>query len=186
MNLQPNFYQLSDRDFNKAVWPRTVEKSINLKKGLVPFTVFSIERGSKWLDILSTGFAGIYLYSKKIKTIVENNKLTGCTFIPVIIRLKNGKVSSEYYFLSVHGSCGEIDNSLSEKVEVIYESGHKEYQYKGQLFNLDTWDGSDIFSPSNYTSTIITEKTKNIFKENELTNILYEDINSIMRVILDK
>ncbi len=184
MNTLNDFFQISDADTRNAVWARTIEKGVDLTKGIAPSTAFYIKKGSVWYDVLSTGFAGIYLFSEKVRMIISNYKITGCSFIPVIIDTGNGEKRFDYYFLTVIGKCGEIDNSLSQKTEVTYKSGKTGYQYKGVIFDLATWDGSDFFSPSNRISTIITERTKMILDQNGISNIEYMPIGEIMRDVL--
>ena len=42
-------------------------------------------------------------------------------------------------------------------------------------YNENEWDGSDVFLFSNSTGGYITEKVKNIFEKNKITNLRIEE-----------
>ena len=44
-------------------------------------------------------------------------------------------------------------------------------------FNMSEWDGSDVFMFTNSTGIVITEKVKDIFKKNKITNLSSEESN---------
>ena len=44
-------------------------------------------------------------------------------------------------------------------------------------FNISEWDGSDVFMFTNSTGSFITEKVKDIFKKNNITNLSIEESN---------
>lgn len=184
MNTSMDFFLITDSDVRNAVWAWTTNQYVDLRKGIDSSVMFFRKKGNIWCDVITTGFSGIYLVSEKFRKVIIDNKLTGSDFIRIIIETGKGEKRDDYYFLKITGKCGDIDNTLSSKIEVTYRSGKKGYRFKGLLFSLETWDGNDIFSPSNYVSPIISSQAKKVLEESDLSNIEYHSINELVRDII--
>ncbi|MBU2524016.1 hypothetical protein KKG71_02375 [Patescibacteria group bacterium] len=142
--------------------------------------IFKYEDGKHLRDIIDTGTAVLFLISKKFKTILEKNKLTGWKTFPVKVYDKKNQEIPNYYGLTVTGRCGPIDYSKCETYKTKYvEHGPFVKIYKGKYIGLDKWDGSDFFLPIGNYGIIVTEKVANLLKNNKLTNIDLEKLSKV-------
>ena len=86
-----------------------------------------------------------------------------------------------YCFLDITSKCGDImniDGSTIPKCPKCNTPLFKPNDLYGVSFDMDKWDGSDIFVFDNLPNLpIVTEKLKNILVKNKLTNIKFEDIS---------
>ena len=137
--------------------------------------IFKQRYGSKLLDLLDTGCAGLFLISDKLKTVLEENHLTGWKTFPVEINDKNENPILGYYGLSITGICESISFDQSKIVEKQFVStGPICKYYKG--LSISQWDGTDFFSPKKKYQTFITERTVILLKKNKITNLQIENI----------
>lgn len=133
-----------------------------------------IDRG-KFNDILDTGWASLYLITRKLKSVLEHNNLSGWKSFPVKVYDVKGNEVSDYYGLSITGRCGATKYDQSEIIEKrLVPQGPLVRYYKGISFN--DWDGSDFFIPDK-TTYIFTEKTAaDILKKNNISNMSLTDL----------
>ena len=142
--------------------------------------------GKNLYDIVSTGYAGLYLFSDKVINVLINNKITGWKTYPCILLDKNNKEVKGYSIFSVMGKCGSIDLSKSATLEkIIVEGGKPTKMLKGLYFDINTWDGSDVFSPEGTMFTFITRKVRNILLKENIPNILMSDIIDYEQISTD-
>lgn len=142
--------------------------------------VFRQEYGRKLEDMIRTGHAVLYLISEKMKTVLEENSLTGWKTFDVRILDKQGQEVIGYYGLSITGRCGPIDYSKCEIIEKrLVPNGPLSKYYKGLPIGLDKWDGSDFFLPERNFGTVVTSKAAEVLKKNKLTNIRLENLAEI-------
>jgi hypothetical protein len=142
--------------------------------------IFKHKYGKKLEDMLDTGWPSLYLISDKLKTVLEDNELTGWkTFAVQIFDKKGGRIQG-FHGLSITGRCGEIDYNKSTIIEKnVIENGPTGKYYKGLHVGLDKWDGSDFFLPAKYFGIILTDKAAQILKKNKLTNIRLENLAEV-------
>ena len=134
--------------------------------------VFKQFHGKKLLDILSTGWPSRYLISDKMKTVLENNKLTGWKTFPIKLYDKKGNEILGYHGFSVTGRCGPIDYKKAEIIDKqMIPTGPIFKAYKGLYIGLETWDCTDFFIPGESIWFIITEKAANVLKKDKSLNI---------------
>jgi len=139
--------------------------------------IFKHNKKHKELDILDTGTGTLYLISNKMKTILEENKLTGWKTFSIKLQDKKGNEITGYYGFSITGRCGPINYRNS----VIFNKQHFEggpfgKYYRGYQFDLDQWDRSDFFISKYNFGIIITERAKNALNQNKITNIKLTNI----------
>jgi hypothetical protein len=148
--------------------------------------VFKQEYGKKAQDMLDTGWVGLYLISDNMKTVLEENNLTGWQTFAVKVFTKKGEEIPGYHGLSFTGRCGEVDDSKSEIIEKrLVPNASLSKFYKGLHVGLDKWDGSDFFLPEKYFGTIITSRAAEILKKSKLTNIQLENLAELEIPIFD-
>jgi hypothetical protein len=141
---------------------------------------FKQEYGKKLEDILDTGWAGLFLISGKLKSVLEDNILTGWKTFSVRVLDKQGHEIKDYHGLSITGRCGPIDYNKSEIIEKrLVPNGPLGKYYKGLPVGLDKWDGTDFFLPEKNFGAIITNKAAEVLKKSKLTNIRLENLAEI-------
>ena len=115
-----------------------------------------------------------------MKTVLEDNHLTGWQTFAVRVLTKKGEEISGYHGLSITGRCGKIDYSKSEVItKRLVPEGPLAKFYKGLHVGLDKWDGSDFFLPEKYLGTIVTSRVAEILKREKLTNVRLENLADI-------
>lgn len=142
--------------------------------------IFKQKYGKKSGDILDTGWPGLFLISGLLKSVLEDNSITGWKTYDIRVLDKQGHEINNYYGLSITGRCGPIDYSKSEIIEKrLVPHGPLCKYYKGLPVGLDKWDGSDFFLPEKNFGTIITDKAAKVLKKRKLTNISLENLAEI-------
>ncbi|MBW6498327.1 MAG: hypothetical protein K0B09_08070 [Bacteroidales bacterium] len=131
--------------------------------------------GTQAFDFLNSGYAGVFLISRFIFDLLTTNKISGWKAIPARIL---GYESLEYFLLTIKGRCSAIDYDKSESfIKPPFTPTGKPFEAKrGLFFDLNSWDGSDIFTPDNSRMIFVTEKVKKILIKSKATNILVESI----------
>lgn len=128
-----------------------------LRKGLIEvqgnFPMF-ISEGSKFYDIISFQDTCNFGVSEKLKNALIKNSVTGFTIYPITVN--NSTINC--FGFQVTGSCG---NLIKPKEEGFY---------LGYKFDIQTWDGSDFFSPKGSNLLFCTEKVKKIVDKLKITN----------------
>jgi len=131
--------------------------------------------GSKLMDLVNAA-NGLVLLSNRIFRIFEENNVTGWERIPAEIHPGNGVINHDYSLLTITGKCVTIDFSKSETVikQPITPTGKAISIRRGIYFDMNDWDGSDIFGAENTLFTFITDKVRRLLIDNKATNILIE------------
>ena len=162
INLQLNYLDLIKGNYNKISFP----------------VQFKQEYGTKFKDMLNTGFGSLYLISDKMKAILEQNKLTGWKTFPVEVFDKRGNKIAGYHGFSVIGKCNSTSFDKSEIIEkrLVPEGPTCKY-YKG-IF-IEGWDGSDFFCPDEEAWIFVTESAAEKLKENKLTNVQLKSLADV-------
>ncbi len=175
-DLRGSFVAISKNDLDDYKLFRG-EIQIHLNNKLVFYNNY----GKKTYDIISSGFAGLYLFSDKIINILIDNKINGWKNYPCLLYDRNLNEIKGYSIFAVTGRCGSIDYNKSEKIIIqpYSSSGKPVDAIKGLFFEKETWDNSDIFTPLNTKYTFITSKVKEILENNKVSNIKFEKITEI-------
>ncbi len=178
--LHTDFYVLSDKFSRGAL---TLVPKLNadfykvFRSEYIPEYVVECmpSLGSKAFDFLNSGYAGLYLVSEKIIELFKNNAISGWSSIPVRIKAYEGY---NYYILTVIGRCSEIDYEKSESfIKAPFTPTGKPIEAKrGLNFDLNSWDGSDVFTPEKSMFTFVTEKVEKLLSKNKATNVIIENI----------
>lgn len=142
--------------------------------------VFKQVYGKRLDDIIRTGTGLLFLMSDRMKTVLEENKLTGWKAFPVKVLDKKDNEIKGYHGFSILGRCGPIDYSKCEIIEKrLVPTGPLGKYYKGLYVGLDQWDGSDFFLPEGTFHIIASQNAANIIKKNKLTNVVFENLADI-------
>lgn len=134
--------------------------------------VFKQAFGKKYTDILDTGRVNLFLISDRLKKILEENELTGWKTFPIKLYDKKDNEIFGYNGFSITGYCDPIDYSKSEIIEKKYASNGPIVKfYKGKFFDLNSWNGTNFFSPRGKLNIFIDKKTADLLKKNKITNL---------------
>lgn len=175
-----DFYVISEKDARGAM---TLVPQLNadfykvFRSEYIPEYVVECmpSLGSKTFDFLNSGYAGLNLVSKKIVELFRNNAISGWSSIPVRIK---GYENCEYYLFTVTGRCSAIDfeKSVSFIKDPFTPTGRHIVAKRGLYFDLNSWDGSDIFTPEKSTFTFVTEKVISLLSKSKATNVIFKNL----------
>lgn len=116
------------------------------------------EYGNKWRDLLPCGIS-FYLISERFRALLEEYKITGWRCYPIELFDKKGLKVEGYHGFSVIGRAGNIMEFETPPEELGYSP--KSF---GWHFNMDLWDGSDIFQLSPRGIAITTKLAEVLIK----------------------
>lgn len=128
-------------------------------------------------DFVTTGYPGVRLISERLVDLMKRNRLSGWNECPVQVFDEHQDLVPGLYALQVIGRCGGIDTTTLPRAVEIGVDGVTEFPvWKGLLFDLYTWDGSDIFIPESIddktnSHLIASNRVKRLFDEHKITNI---------------
>ena len=132
--------------------------------------VFKHDSGKNLTDILDTGHVSLFLISDRMKTILEENHLTGWKVFPIKLYDKKGTEIHGYHGFSIIGKCGTHDYQKSTIVEKQFIPNGPFYKYYKGLFVKD-WDGLDFFIPERTYQLLVSSKAADVLKRNKITNL---------------
>lgn len=136
---------------------------------------FSYLMGKNLYDLVGMGYAIIHLLSNRVTNVLKEHQITGWKTYPIIMYDRKGGEIKDYSIFSITGRCGSIDFSRSEKFikDPYVPGGGRAELLKGLYFDLNSWDGSDIFTAEGGTAfTFVTKKVRNLLVKYKATNIL--------------
>lgn len=144
-----------------------------------PLIFRQTHEGRKFRDILDMRWPKAYLISDRMKGILEENGITGWKSYPVVIYDKKGGTIEGYNGFSVVGRSGPMDlkNQPTEYYVRFDGSVSNHLDYIGGWFDLNTWDGSDIFIQADSIRIIITKRLYNILKKEKISAIECERLS---------
>lgn len=130
---------------------------ISLDSILINQNVFSIAEGTKLADILQLQNGSNIAISKKLKILLEEHCITGWGAFPIIIK----GINDSYFGFQTLGKAGKILNleALNNLDDDYVE------------FDINTWDGSDIFNLEKTLYNACTPKVIELFESNGITNV---------------
>lgn len=139
--------------------------------------------GKKMRDILDTRYPPLYLISDRFKNILEECGITGWKSYPIALFDKKGNRIEGYNGFSITGRAGKMQKFDHLPTQCDY-SGNTE----GYYFDIDTWDGSDLFNTEGTWHIIASERFIKVLVENKITACDYcrltdyGDISKIKRI----
>lgn len=122
-----------------------------------------IDEGSKSFPILRLQDPFNFLISEHLLNKLLKENITGWTSFEVNIE----GIDEKYFCFQITGKSGSI------------ERPNKAGFITGMKFDLSTWDGSDLFIPEGTMTIFCTKKVKVFFEKNKITNIEFNNIESI-------
>lgn len=105
-----------------------------------------------------------FIISEKIKKLLEKEGVTGLGFIPVTLKLKSGEIRRDYYIMIIT-SWVKSSKTYNPEVWYIETIGSLKWHNVGWFFDVDGWDGSDVFIVPGSVTICVTEKAKKVFSK---------------------
>lgn len=115
--------------------------------------------------------------------IMSESNLTGWDTYDVEIEGRVPEDGGVYKGLIVTGRCGPTIPEWSEEVTVETPAGGHRTMQKGLYFDLSQYDGSDFFMAPERGFVFVTERVKEAFRRNKVTNV---DFTPVTEVLLDR
>ncbi|MDR1591774.1 MAG: hypothetical protein LBS16_02670 [Prevotellaceae bacterium] len=129
------------------------------------------------VDVISTGKAYIYLLSKRVISLMHENDITGWKTYPVTLYGREQNIINGYSLLAITGRCGNIDWSRSDIVKKQLAPDVPFVDVlRGMYFDPETWDGSDFFGIEGQGYILVTQKVRNLFEKNKITNATFTNL----------
>lgn len=124
---------------------------------LIENNKFTIKMGTKVFDILPFNDSSNFSISKRVKDLLEQNQIKGWSCFPIVINGING----EYFAFQNLSKAGPITN-----LEAV-----NNYETENYEFDVNTWNGSDIFHLEDTAINVCTRKVKEILEKAKITNL---------------
>ena len=165
-----NLYTVGEKNIRGSALVDNISEAFDLKDGKLRFR-FSDSFGNKYYDLIFYNVSSFLFSSKIINLLLENN-ITGWRAYPAIIYDKKDNIIKGYSLFEVIGRCGAIDWNKSEKFKKQFvPNAPFADMLRGIYPDLSAWDGSDFFMAEGKKFIFVTEKVKDIFIKNKITNV---------------
>jgi len=132
--------------------------------------IFRHVAGSKFADIISTQTGCLHLISKNLAEFMISENLTGFKLFNTIVLDKSGQENLKYYGLSITGVCGPPDFKKSIQYTKVDFLGNNRNYFKGYPIDLDSWDGSDLFTPGGTNAILMRENVVEKLSHKKISN----------------
>jgi hypothetical protein len=116
------------------------------------------------------GSPALWIVSPAFRAALADAGCTGwsTTAVVVLAEHEDRVVTSEHGVLVVEGRCGPIDYERSSPIPGS-RTGRR-----GLYFELDSWDGSDVFAPADSMRVIYTKKAIDALRSHRVPGLAYE------------
>ena len=127
--------------------------------------------GAAPADFIWTGAIPLLCVSERVTAILREHDVKGWGTYDVAIVDRKKQPLAGYCGFSVLSSAGNLDFSSSQIVTrpPVIPTAQPMDIYVGFTFDLEKWDGSDIFYVGGFM--VVTDRVKNIFKRSRITNV---------------
>lgn len=135
--------------------------------------------GGKPQDLIWTTWAAVFLISDRVRELLEGAHVTGWKTYPVEVTDRQGAIIPGYHGFAATGRCGPIDPSRSElylKPPPVPQ-GKACWHRKGLFFEPSSWDGSDVFCPSDGSGFIfLLDRVKRLLEKAKVRNVKFKKL----------
>lgn len=146
--------------YDKLIWG-------DYKDVKFPVTYHELKGGSsgkRMRDILDTRHPPLYLISDRFKVILEESGITGWKSYPIALFDKKGNHVNGYNGFSITGRAGKMQKYDQLPLECGYSA-----DADGYYFDINTWDGSDLFNTEGSWHIIASERFIKVLVDNKIT-----------------
>ena len=139
------------------------------------------EEGDLLCDFISLSIGGVFLVSPKVIKILKEENISGWASYDVNVEGLAINELQYYSALSIKGSCGPIENDLSKQAVLppLMPNGPERNTFLGILFNQETWDNSEMFTPKDTAFVYVTQRVKDLFEKHGISNCSFQRITEI-------
>lgn len=134
---------------------------------------FDAAQGSIAEDVLWTQLIRPVCVSNRVTRILTGNAIRGWSTYPVEVYDKEGDLLPNYLGFAVTGAACAADYSLSSVIEKQPPSprGRSYEVYRGLYFDVDEWDGSDMFWVGGVR--VVVQKVRELFEQEGVKNVRF-------------
>ncbi|HVG64323.1 MAG TPA: hypothetical protein VNA24_37525 [Hyalangium sp.] len=138
-----------------------------------PITVEWAMGSAKPGDVIWTTYAVPVIISESVVQLLRSHGFTGWSLYDVSVRDKQGQPILGYSGLAITGRCGKIDYARTVVVPRVYPAGIFPIG-KGLLFDPESWDGSDLFTPVGKGGFIfMVDEVKKVLERAKIRNVVF-------------
>lgn len=127
-----------------------------------PFKM-KLSEGKRYFDVIRYQDVFNFAISSRFYNILKNEDVSGWNAYKIDIKDSD----KEYFGFQV---TGKSDNIFRPKGKGFVT---------GQNFDYSSWDGSDFFCPEGTMLIFCTQKVKDLFISNDITNVELQDIKTV-------
>jgi hypothetical protein len=138
--------------------------------------------GGPLRDVVITGYADPNVVSQAFVEALTTAGCSGWSLFPVTVYDKEGVTANGFHGFQVVGECGPVDWRRSQPVPVRLPGGVFP-SLKGMYFAVETWDGSDVFGPTDTGFVFMTEKAVLALRRSRISNMDAEPIEDVVTAI---
>jgi hypothetical protein len=139
------------------------------------------DTGTRTDDLLWTSFVKPLVVNAKVVELLREFGAKGWKIEEVDVA--DVPIEGEYFWLAIAGRAGPVNDDLVSVVMKRYPTGEFPVS-RGLFFDLDTWDGSDIFITSDDEGwLIVTRALAERFREKDIGNIEIVPVTEYERVV---
>lgn len=120
--------------------------------------------GKRMRDILDTRYPPLYLISERFKNVLKESDITGWESYPITLFDKKGTRVEGYNGFSITGRAGKMEKFDQLPLECGYSA-----DADGYYFDVETWDGSDLFNTEGSWHIIVNERFIKVLVDNKIT-----------------
>jgi hypothetical protein len=135
---------------------------------------FRAYRGTLKTDFLWTTMIPLLCISSKTIDVLNENNIRGWSVYPVTVYDRQGIHLSDYSGFSLTSWAGDLEYDKSSVIvkDPVVPGGKPGNYYKGFFFDLNKWDGSDLFRVAG-GFVVATERTKLALISAHISNIRF-------------
>lgn len=136
-------------------------------------------------DVIWTTYAVPVIVSESVVQLLRSHGFTGWSLYDVSVRDKQGQLSPGYSGLAITGRCGKIDYTRTIVVSRVYPAGIFPIG-KGLLFDPESWDGSDLFTPiGNVGFIFMVDEVKKTLERAKIRNVSFTPLDQFEVEMMD-
>lgn len=134
---------------------------------------FDAAQGMESTDFLWTQLVIPVCVSDRVVRLLGGNEVTGWSTYPVEVFDQQGRLLDGYHGLALTGGVCDADYSLSSVVTKPPPTprGSSYDVYRGLYFDVDQWDGADMFWVGRVR--VVVERVKKVLEQNDVSNVCF-------------
>ncbi|KFE63497.1 hypothetical protein [Hyalangium minutum] len=132
------------------------------------------------VEVIWATYAAPIIVSDSVVHLLRSHSFTGWSLYDVTVHGKQGELLPGYHGLAITGRCGAIDWSKGLAEPKVYPA-RVSTVWKGLFFDPASWDGSDLFVPTNGNYVCVVEAVKKAVKKAKVRNAVFEALDQFER-----